>query len=240
MSLNNDTPLYLQISDDIQVQIINGTLLADEKLPTEKHYMDLYSVSRVTVRKAMDELEERGLIEKRKNKGCYVRKNSSSDSPPLKTSVYTILEDRGIQVSSKILKMELIEPDESLRKELNCKSDEKVIEILRLRLGNDKPFAVQKIWLAEKRFPDFNPWKLCNDSLRRIMVEDYHCSLSHSEESISARMPDSEIAELLNISESTPIIFITSRVYSSENILEEYSETYYDTREYAYSVSQNN
>ncbi len=238
MEYDNSKLLYVKIADDIQCQIVNGELLANDKLPTEKYYEDKYEVSRITVRKAMDELIARGLVDRRKNKGCYVRSSQLKDNHSLESSIYSRLDQKGVKVTGEIKKMEVLEADALLVKRLECEPGDKILLIERLRLVNDKPIAIQKLWLQDKLFPNFNPWKLCNDSLRRIMNEEYGANLAYSKENIEARMPTKKVAQLLQIPESTPLIFLTSKVYTANHDVAEYSETYYDTEEYAYTIRQ--
>lgn len=65
-------PLYLQLSDVIQSQIEQGELKQGEKIPSEDQMRELYGVSRVTVRAAIERLVESGLLIKRRGKGTYV------------------------------------------------------------------------------------------------------------------------------------------------------------------------
>lgn len=238
MDFESSKPLYIKIADDIQCQIVNGQLRSNEKLPTEKYFSDYYKVSRITVRKALEELLARGLIERKKNKGCFIRSRKPESAHGLKNSIYKALEEKGVSVTSQITKMEVLEASADLAEKLKCQKEEKVLLIERIRLGNGKPFAIQRVWLLERLFPEFNPWKLCNDSLRRIMNEDYGMKLVYSVEEIEARMPTKEVAYHLKVSEDTPLIFITSHIYTADQMIAEYSETYYDTEEYAYTVSQ--
>lgn len=70
---SSTTPYYIQIVGNICYDIDSGKLREGDKLPSEKQFCDLYHVSRVTVRHALDELAEAGYLEKRRGKGTYVK-----------------------------------------------------------------------------------------------------------------------------------------------------------------------
>ena len=72
--LNSESvePLYRQLETLLREDIETGKLPAGSKLPTENELVAMYSVSRVTVRKALDELSQQGYLERRSGKGTYV------------------------------------------------------------------------------------------------------------------------------------------------------------------------
>ncbi|MCD1024347.1 GntR family transcriptional regulator [Enterococcus sp. SMC-9] len=65
-------PLYLKILRDLQADITSGLLAAGDQLPTEKELSEKYSVSRITSKRALNELEQKGLIERTRGKGSFV------------------------------------------------------------------------------------------------------------------------------------------------------------------------
>ena len=65
-------PLYQKLAEDIKRQILDGTLKENEKLPPELELSKEYSVSRVTVRKAMEILVDGGYVKKHQGIGTFV------------------------------------------------------------------------------------------------------------------------------------------------------------------------
>ncbi|MEE1274075.1 MAG: GntR family transcriptional regulator [Olegusella sp.] len=66
------TPLYQQVMEKIKRGIESGAYATGEKIPSEAELSEMYSVSRITVRRAVEELVEQGLLTKRQGKGTYV------------------------------------------------------------------------------------------------------------------------------------------------------------------------
>ena len=65
-------PLYQQVLEDIKAEISSGTYASGQRIPSEAELSQLYSVSRVTVRRAIEELVGEGYLTKRQGKGTYV------------------------------------------------------------------------------------------------------------------------------------------------------------------------
>ena len=72
MDKNNKVPLYLQLVDDLIKKIENNTYKKDEKLPSERELCEMYGMSRITVRNALQELDRDNYIYKLHGKGTFV------------------------------------------------------------------------------------------------------------------------------------------------------------------------
>lgn len=90
MSNFTGRPAYLQIADDIRSQILEGTLQADDQLPSEPGLMADYGVSRIVVRQALDVLRAEGLIVKQQGRGSFVRQQR----PPKRRVLGNLYDER--------------------------------------------------------------------------------------------------------------------------------------------------
>ena len=74
MELNPDLPepLYIQLANEIIQEIESGAYKKGDKLPSEGEFVTRYQVSRVTVRKALEELDKKNFLDKRQGKGTYI------------------------------------------------------------------------------------------------------------------------------------------------------------------------
>ncbi len=71
--MNDASPLYAQIADDLREKIQSGIWKTGDKIPPELDLCELYNVSRITVRKAIDELVRENLLYRERAKGTFVR-----------------------------------------------------------------------------------------------------------------------------------------------------------------------
>ena len=72
---NNETPIYLQIIEEIKKQIINKVYMPNEKLPSVRELSLMFEVNPNTIQKALNELEEIGLIYTERTNGKFVSQN---------------------------------------------------------------------------------------------------------------------------------------------------------------------
>ena len=83
-------PLYQTIYEDLKHQIETGTVAINDTLPTEKELSTTYSVSTITVKKALDLLKEDGYIVRKPRKGSVVVTNKKADIVPIQTNCCTL------------------------------------------------------------------------------------------------------------------------------------------------------
>ena len=69
----NNRPLYIQIMDCLKEKIKNGEFQPNKRLPTEKELAEEFNVSRITSKRALEELEREGIIYRKKGSGSYLR-----------------------------------------------------------------------------------------------------------------------------------------------------------------------
>lgn len=75
IKFNENMPIYLQIMNNIKENIINGTIGANEKLPSIRNYCSKYNVTSLTMQRAMSELEREGVVFTQKGIGSFVNKD---------------------------------------------------------------------------------------------------------------------------------------------------------------------
>lgn len=75
MKLNagNEIPLYQQLKEEIKAAIKNGTFPSGTKIPTESELSEKFNVSRITVRRAVQELCQEDYLSKKQGKGTFVK-----------------------------------------------------------------------------------------------------------------------------------------------------------------------
>lgn len=136
-------PLYKQVSQILTEEIKNGNLAVGEKIPSELSLMEIFNVSRVTVRGAIAELVEDGLLVRSQGKGTYVapqkQMQMANDLPGLTNSC----KQAGKTLTSKILSIEYAYPTHSESKFLKIPENEQVIEIRRLRYIDGHPTIIE-------------------------------------------------------------------------------------------------
>src|ERR1700732_2932943 len=106
---NISVPAYQQVADHIKSQILGGKLAAGGSLPPESELMDGSKLSRVTIRKGLEILENDGLVERKQGLGTFVRAPISQELSRVQT-ITEVLLSRGITPSVKDISLETVRP----------------------------------------------------------------------------------------------------------------------------------
>jgi GntR family transcriptional regulator len=149
-------PRYGQLARHIAALIAAGDLAADTQLPPERELGELAGISRVTVRQAVAQLVEEGLVEQRRGAGTFVcaprAKMEHSLSNLLSFTEY--MRQRGKTPSSQILQRGLFSPSPDEQMALGLSPGAQVARIERLRSADSVPMAVEWSSLPVDILPD--------------------------------------------------------------------------------------
>lgn len=198
-------PMYFRIQQTILEQIQQGTLKPGQQLLTEAEIAQQYQVSRITAKRALDELVHQGRAFRQQGRGTFVAKHRIRDISGF-GSFSADIKARGMLPGSKILKFEEVTPNAEVRERLHLSENEHVYLLKRLRLANNEPVAVETAYLPYRRFPDLFS-KVQNDkSLYTALAENYQSVPTWADAEIEARSATKEEAALLSIDVGTPVL----------------------------------
>lgn len=143
--LNDKLPvtLYSQLKEHIIAKIRLGEWAVDSKIPTERELCELYSVSRITVRQALDDLASEGYIYKKQGKGTFVKTKKFNQPFGSMYSFSDEIKKMGATPSSSILSFDTITPGIQIREKLGLRSEDTVFELKRLRNADGEPYALE-------------------------------------------------------------------------------------------------
>lgn len=149
-------PLYLKLRQVIESAIADGRLQHGDALPPERDIADIAGISRVTVRKAVDDLVEAGRLVRRHGSGTFVVKpvQRVQQSLSLLTSFTEDMARRGLSASSRWIErgLHLPSPEEAMM--LGLAGGARVARLDRLRIANDLPLAIERASLSSEVLPD--------------------------------------------------------------------------------------
>jgi GntR family transcriptional regulator len=196
--------LYLQLADKLSVAIREGRYRPDEALPSERVLSESLRLSRVTARKAIERLVERGLIVRRRGSGNYIAPRLEQPLSRL-TSFSEELNQRGFKPSSRWLNRSITgaAPDEQLS--LGISNGSRVVRLERLRLAADVVMAYEVSVLPAQVLPD--PAQVSTSlyaHLARLGKAPVR-ALQH----IRALNAQAELAEKLAVPPGQAVLFIT-------------------------------
>lgn len=149
-------PLYLQLRQSLETAIHSGRLADGDALPPERDIAEYANISRVTVRKAVDDLVKSGLLLRRHGSGTFVNKPTGrvQQSLSMLTSFTEDMARRGLSTRSQWLERGLHYPSPEEMMMLGLSTDTFVARLGRLRISDDTPLAIERASLSSKILPD--------------------------------------------------------------------------------------
>lgn len=202
---------YRQLSRHIAQLITSGELAPEDQLPSEREFADISGVSRVTVRKAIGELADAGLIEQRQGAGSFVRSQGERFEQSLSSLVSFTenLEARGIRSASQTLLKGVYRPTPTETTILGLTPVQRVARIHRLRSGDGVPMALEHSSLPDDILP--NPDKI-KVSLYEVL-RARGLAPTRAIQRVSAINATARISEHLKLPEGTAVLQIERTAY---------------------------
>lgn len=217
--------LYKQLSDALVDKIHNKEYLVGDYLPSERKLVDLYDVSRTTVRLALDDLERKGYISRQHGKGSFV-------VDYYKTVVnlgemYSFTEEMknmGKKPKTTLLDYLIITDDERLM-ELFKKQTSTFIKLIRLRSADDIPMMYEETYIPYDKFKSITEDDLNKRALYDIFKEDYNEIVKLAQEEFNAGLATKKVAEILDLRAHSSVLEIYRTTINQKNELIEYTES---------------
>ena len=201
-------PLYRQLAEKLKEDINSGRYPAGSRIPTEFELAESFGVSRVTVRKALAELSESGLITRRSGKGSFVAETKLQRG--LSSGVIgfsDICRMTGMKPGAKTLKIALEEPSAREAELLGLAPGEKMLVLERLRLADGRP-VVLEIDKYPESFSFLFGEDLNDNSLYAVLKDKHGIVPHHSSKTIDLVFAGQKEAKELGVAKGYPLLRI--------------------------------
>lgn len=225
-------PLHVQIKDCLKGEILQGNF--DEKIPSERELMDIFSVSRTTVREAVAALDREGVVEKRHGKGTFVSLRPIQEQWLGNISTYSeTIERAGMKPGAKLL-------SKGIKSSPQCISDkfggQEFYVIKRLRFANDKIMAVERKCFEVGMGQKLASYDLDNANIYKLLEFSLGITLWTAEEIITSNKPSKEDAALLGIPKTSSVLVIERSTWDKEGALIEFVCTTFRADKYSINI----
>lgn len=209
-------PLYVQLREELEDKIRSGSCQPGERLQPEGEMAKTYGVSIITVRKAVSELVEKGLVEKKQGKGTFVCKPKFTKDMKNLQSFSEMCAHLGMKPGGKMLENKLVVADEKIRDLLNLEKGSQVVYISRLRYADGEPVAIEKNYFPLK-YAFLLGENFDDNSMFDFLRDRAQISVAMSEKWIGLCRVTAREAELLKLAKGTAQLFIKSVTYTQEH-----------------------
>ncbi len=146
-------PLYELIQRNFRELITSGVLRSGNPIPSEWELADMYGVSRLTLRRALDDLARQGWLRRRHGVGTFVTQPAVTQIAPSRLSFTEQMRSIGQQPSSRLVHIRVISAAPEISARLKLADGETIIEIMRVRLADGEPVLLETSYLPQRRFP---------------------------------------------------------------------------------------
>lgn len=232
---NAPMTLYYQLKEILVSKIKNNTWAVDSKIPTERQLCDMYKVSRITVRKALEEMEREGYLYRKQGKGTFVTAPRIEQRLSKFYSFSEEIKKMGYAPSAQILDFSVISADESLAEHLKIEKGSMLYSIKRLRLANNDPFALETSYIPYDLCPDLKADEISLKGLYNSIRSKYGIIPDEATETFEAILISKEDALHFHLKKNSPGLYL-ERITTADGRIVEYCNSIIRGDRYKYKV----
>ena len=201
--------LYPFIKEDILKDIQSGVYQEDKMLPPEREFTEKYRVSRMTIRRALDELIQDGVLIRKSGSGVFISKVSiQTDEEIVKTYGKVII---------KVVSIKTVVNHPLALRYLDVKTDEEVYQLKRVQYGGKTPIVYENIFLPKRYFNSLDKID-CTRSMSQIVHETIKVKEATNRSiEVEARLASKKLATYLEVAKNAPILQTTIIEKNAEN-----------------------
>ena len=198
MSYSSRVPLYCKLAEIIEEKIDGGVYKVGSMIPSERDLCTQYNMSRITVRNAIDELVQKGKLEKIQGKGTYVLDKSIVQSLGNVYSFSKEMEKQGRISSTKLVCKKIIKANVKIAEKLKINEGDEVIYLERLRCAEYVPVVLEKTYFSKVDYEFVLDIDLDSKPLYKTLEFEHGVVINRAVETFKACELNSYESELLN------------------------------------------
>lgn len=216
----DDLPTYKILQRLIQAAITQGDWKPGEAIPPERLFAKLTGTSVGTVKKAIGNLVNDGILYRRQGSGTYVASKSLMRNMRKYYLFLNDFNDAECVNAITLHSVAMVRPVPELNKALKLPDDEQLIQLTRIFKEDEEVGVLTRSYFSARAFSGLlqvSAQRIEKVPLYVIIEEDYNMRLSHTDELVALRAPRAQDAELLDMSKGKPTVYIKSLTYSTQS-----------------------
>ncbi|NNE69123.1 MAG: GntR family transcriptional regulator [Rhodothermales bacterium] len=234
--LRSGTPRHVQVSEWLRGQIESGEWGIDDQLPSESQLGERFSVSRITVRRALQTLESEGIIYRRQGLGSFVGTSRVHQGLHRLTDFAEDMKAAGLEPSSKVVHSEFEPATEIVAKALDIDEGTSVLRMDRVRLGDQEPLAFDRTWLPNFFGRLLDGRDLSHETIYHILEVDYQIPIISGRFRIEAINAPADISQHLGIPWGRALLMIERVSVTEAERRVYYQQRFYRSDRVAYAL----
>lgn len=199
---------YEAIAKELRDDIVNGVYSPGQQLALEKEMCEQYGVSRITIKRAVDELVKQGLVVKRRGSGTFVKSLEDQDVKELGMANQFngfAATFKGRDVGTQVLKFDIVHPEKEVAAKLQITEDDFIYDIIRVRSLDGEPIVVEYTQMPIQLIPGLKRHVLEN-SIYSFIEGDLKLKIQSAHRTVRAVMPTDEEKQELAIEGVLPLL----------------------------------
>ena len=229
-------PLYTQIKDMLRERILDGSYQPHQQMPTESEMIASFNVSRITVRQALNDLQNEGLIFKIHGKGTFVSKPKAFQDLGKLQGFGEAMRQMGYETYSRVVGIKSVTASPQITEKLGLPKRQRVTELNRVRFLNREPISLDISYLPLSIGERLAKEDLAVRDVFLILENDYGISLGHADLQIGSTLADDSLVHHLRVEPGSPVLFIERLTHTSTGKPIDYEHLYYRGDAFQYKV----
>jgi GntR family transcriptional regulator len=229
-------PLHHQLKQYLHEQILRGHWKPNDLIPSEQELQEQFGLSRITVRRALSDLVNEGLLVRERGRGTFVAPPKLTHSPQGRRSLTDSMLQQGIQPGWQILDRGFVEASSEVAEQLAVPAGSRVYCIRRLRLADDQPIGVHTAYLRGDLADAVDEAALREGGSLHYLSRLPQMISARATRIIEAVAATEVEARLLHVMPGSPILQITRVVADSQGRPIEYLQARYRGDRFKYQI----
>ncbi len=211
-------PLYSQVRERLRERINDGTYAPAARLPAESEIGAIFAVSRITVRQALDDLRNEGLIVKVAGKGTFVAGARPSQELARLEGFGEAMARGGHRIVNQVVSHVLVPAAAQVAGRLGLEAGAQVSEIRRVRYLDNAPVSFEVTYLPPQVGERLRGEDLAGRDIFLILESDYGITLGHADVQIGAISADAGLAASLSVAPGTALLRIERLTWTAAGV----------------------
>jgi len=227
MPAAHDSLLYARVETVLAGEITDGDLKVGDQLPTEDSLIVRFAVSRITVRRAIQNLVSRGLVEIRRGRGTFVAAPKITQDLKELSGFVEDMHLIGRKPTARVVGKEIVTANATVARQLALTRGERVVRIRRVRLADGVPLSFDETYLPLEIGKKIISNNLKVEPIFSLLERKYDVPLIEAEYKLDAVAAENEVARALKVKPGSPIFRIERTSYSTGSRPVDYETLYY-------------
>ncbi|HEY3938224.1 MAG TPA: GntR family transcriptional regulator [Bryobacteraceae bacterium] len=221
------TPLYAQVEAVLTANFADGTLPPGSQLPTEDGLIERFEVSRTTIRKAIQNLAARGLVEIQRGRGTFVTQPKITQELTELSGFVEDMQAQGRHPTARVIDKQVVAASEIVARQLALTVGTRVMRIRRVRLADGVAVSFDETYLPLEIGKKIITNDLRAEPIFSLLEQKYKIPLIEAEYRLEAIAAEPAVSEALGIESGSAIFMIERTSYRAGNQPIDYERLHY-------------